>query len=364
MADESLAVHTDDGVPVPLKGLRRDPEITQRRLQHWLAPRVGAGADFSVSPFTLPGGTGVANETLLFEATWTLGGKERHEGFAARLATERPLYLDADIGVHARIYETLADVPDVPVPRVFGYEPDPGLLGAPFFVMERMIGEVPGDAPHWRTAGFVHSATPQQRRAMWKDAVRVLAALHQVDSSLFDFLSPDGASGLAAHLSYWKRSLDLATPVERHEVLDAGYTFLLEHMPNPAPTAFSWGDSRFANIMFRGGKVVSIFDWDTASMAGAEADLAWWRFMDGPSAELDGIGGPDELVETWEQHTGRKVQHLDWHDVFTTFRLGIIMIRLFSNMVADGHMDPADAVKQGWESAPVQTLAAQLELLG
>jgi aminoglycoside phosphotransferase (APT) family kinase protein len=99
-------------------------------------------------------------------------------------------------------------------------------------------------------------------------------------------------------------------------------------------------------------------------MAGAEADLAWWRFMDGPSAELDGIGGPDELVETWERHSGRKVQHLDWHDVFTTFRLGIIMIRLFSNMAADGHMDPADAVKQGWESAPVQSLAAQLELLG
>src|SRR5207302_3249668 len=112
----------------------------------------------------------------------------------------------------------------------------------------------------------------------------------------------------------------------------------------------------FANIMFRDDKVVAVFDWDTASLAGAECDLAWWRFMDGPAADdVPGIGTADELVARWESHTGRKVAHLEWHDVFTSFRLGVIMLNLFRNMGAAGLMSPEMAHSQGREhSGPAQ----------
>jgi aminoglycoside phosphotransferase (APT) family kinase protein len=112
--------------------------------------------------------------------------------------------------------------------------------------------------------------------------------------------------------------------------------------------------------MFRDDRVVAIFDWDTVSMAGAEADLAWWRFMDGSSG-LEGIGSGDEVVERWEELTGRRVQDLDWHDVFTTFRLGCVMLRLFAMMGADGVLPPDVAEEQARNSGPAQALAAQLE---
>jgi aminoglycoside phosphotransferase (APT) family kinase protein len=280
------------------------------------------------------------------------------------VASERSLYLGANIETHAKIYQALADEPDVPVPTVYGYEPDPSLLGAPFFVMERIIGQVPADNPHWRTAGFVYEASPERRRAMWEDAVRVLAALHRVDSSRFPFLLPThGGSGVADHLDYWRRSLDLASAGSPHDTLERGHGWLLAHLPEPAATAFSWGDSRFANIMFREDRVVAVFDWDTASMAGPEADLAWWRFMDGPAAELEGIGSPDQLVQRWQEHTGQPIRNLEWHDVFTAFRLGVILMRLFANMADDGLM-PADvAAQQGRDSEPVRALAKLLEEL-
>jgi aminoglycoside phosphotransferase (APT) family kinase protein len=356
----------DDGTVggIPLKRSERDPEVLRARLGEWLAPRIGADGTVSLSAPTSPGGTGVANETLIFDATWTAQGRERSDGFVVRFATERNLYLEADIERHYLTYAALADVPDVPVPRVFGYEGDVDLLGAPFFVMECVDGDVPGDTPPWASAGFVFDATEDERRAMWEDAVRVLAALHQVDAAKFPFLSPaTGVSGLRDHLDYWRRSLDAATSGNPHEVLERGWAWLEAHEPDPSPTALSWGDARFANIMFRNGRVVAIFDWDTVSMAGAEADLAWWRFMDGASSALPGIGGPDELVTRWQEHTGRTVSNLEFHDVFTAFRLGCIMSRLFTMLGEDGVMPAAMAEEQARNSGPAQALAAQLEAL-
>jgi aminoglycoside phosphotransferase (APT) family kinase protein len=115
--------------------------------------------------------------------------------------------------------------------------------------------------------------------------------------------------------------------------------------------------------MFRDGKVVSIFDWDTASLAGPEADLAWWRFMDGAAANVEGIGTGDELVELWQSLTGRKVQHLEWHEVFTAFRLGCITLTLYEQMGESGALAPEVAREQARNNMPAQMLAAQLDAL-
>ena len=61
--------------------------------------------------------------------------------------------------------------PSVPTPAVLGYEPDPDVVGAPFFVMERVDGVVPTDHPSWAAEGFIVDAEPAQRRALWERTV-------------------------------------------------------------------------------------------------------------------------------------------------------------------------------------------------
>src|SRR3954453_21026482 len=131
----------DDVVDIPLKRSARDPERVREVMAGWLVPKVGADGPLSISPLDAPPG-GVANETFLFEATWTEGGRDRSGGFVVRLATDMPLFVASDIEVHAKCYEALADVPDVPVPKVYGFEGDAELIGAPFFVMERIDGDI------------------------------------------------------------------------------------------------------------------------------------------------------------------------------------------------------------------------------
>jgi aminoglycoside phosphotransferase (APT) family kinase protein len=374
VSDVSSDISTDPAVQaaqdearelIQLKRTQRDPEQMRSVLADWLAPRVAPGGGLTISDITLPEGTGVANETFMFDAAWQRGASQVSQGFVARVATAEPLYIDADIKIHHDMYAALADTPGVPVPRVYGYEADPELLGAPFFVMERIAGKVPGDQPPWASAGFVFEASADDRRTMWNNAVDVLAALHSVDVSRFDFLRPadEHVSGLADHLGYWRRWLDDPSAGAPHDTVEAGYEWLLAHLPSDPPTALSWGDSRFANIMFDGTRVAAIFDWDTVSLSGPGADLGWWRFMDGPSSALPGIGTGDELVERWQERTGRVATDIEFYDVFTTFRLSAILMRLFGQMGRNGTIPPEVAEEQARNSGMIQALAAQLDAL-
>jgi len=351
------------GFETPIKTHGGDAEDTRRVVRDWLAERLGA-ADLELSAITTPTGTGVANETVLVDATWSDGGARRSAGFVVRLASAEPFYPDADIRVGYRMYEALAHVPGVPVPRLYGFEPDMSLLGTPFFVMEKVEGEVPADEPHYTATGFVADATPDERRRLWVDAVEVMAGLHQVDSDRVAFLrDAPGMGGLAENLAWYRAFLDRVEKGTPHEVLRAGHQWLAANLPTHIPPGLSWGDARVSNMIFRDHRCVAVLDWDQVSLAGPEADLAWWILMEHPPARvLPGIGTPDDLLDLWEDRTRRKVTDLHWHVAFTAFRLGVIVLRLFDLMAAAGRMPPDVAVKRSHNSGPAQQLALLLGL--
>jgi aminoglycoside phosphotransferase (APT) family kinase protein len=323
----------------PIKQHNRDFEATARSLEGWLAERLPDASSVEVLPIETPKGTGVANETLLFDARWREAGKETRGGFAARLATDNPLWMDADVGRQFKMYEALANIPGLPVPRAIGYEPDSGLLGTPFFVAERIAGRVPGDNPHYTEAGFVFNATPEQRRTMWEDAVRKLARLHQVETDRFDFLERPhlGESGLEQELRHWRNYFDWARGDREDDLIEFAFEWLVSNLPDPAPTSLSWGDARVGNMIFDDWQVKAILDWDQVSLAGPEADLAWWIQMDRFAWNiLPGVGDPDDLIDLWEAETGRKAQDLHWHRVFTAFRLSTVMFKLHAQIFEAG----------------------------
>lgn len=355
--------------PVDGIGLKRSalsPEILRGRLAEWLRPRLGSTGSVSVSPLWSPGG-GVANETFLLDATWTPpSGQERTDGLVLRLAAQQPLHVAWDLEAHAACYQALADVPDVPVPHVHGLEPDPEVLGAAFFVMERIDGDIPRDFPSWAESGFLVDAPPERRRAMWDSAVEVLAALHAVDVARFPFLVRPEGDGLGADLAYWRSYLDRGLAGEPFEPLERALDWVAHHRPAQQPEALSWGDARFCNLVFRDDRVVALLDWDQVSLAGPESDLAWWRVIDpGAHGALEGIGDGNALVRRWEELSGRTVQDLAWHDLYAQTRMGIVLLNLFRGMAAAGQLSDADGRRAGRQHNPaVPALLSRLEELG
>ena len=334
------------GYESPVMDTGRDPGEARARLAPWLADRMGVPG-LSVGAVDAPATSGVANETLLVEACWTSLGQECRKGLAVRIASTRPLFAGRSFRNQYLVQEALAAEPGVPVPPLVGYEEDPAVLGSPFFVAERVDGLVPGDRPHFSEAGFVAAASPEQRRRLWESAVGALARLHAVPAARLAFLDPaSGRSGLEEEMNYWRGYTDRLEvgPGWNREMLGRGWEWLIAHRPGDVASELSWGDARIGNMVFRDFEVVALLDWDTASLAGPLADLAWWIQMDRHSWELlPGLGRPDELVARWEHHIGREAAHLHWHLVFTAFRLGVIRMRLRRMMVADGLLPAAEA---------------------
>ena len=359
-----MAQTADREVPTPIMRHHRDMEAARAALTEWLGAHLPGVSDLNLDPITTPGGTGVANETLLLRGRWREGGQPRDGGFAVRLAAEDPFWVDADIRTQFLMYEALADEPNIPVPGVIGYEADPRFLGGPFYVMERIEGQIPPDLPHFTEGGFVHDASPALRRQLWEEGVRAMANVHKADVRRLGFLHRPhlGEGGLRQELNYFRSYLDWARKGRTYDMLETGWEWLNANLPTDSQQGLSWGDSRIGNMIFRDFRVVAVLDWDTVSLAGPETDLAWWIQMERNAWEkLEGFRHPDDLVDYWESLTGWKVRHLHWHRVFTAFRLGSVSVKLHERMAKHG-LIPADEVEERARVASGQQVALLLGL--
>jgi aminoglycoside phosphotransferase (APT) family kinase protein len=355
----SSSEQDEDGTwQVHLKGQSQSRERIHRGLEQWLRRRLH-DRHAAVDGLRTPGGTGVANETVLFDLHREDG---RTEGYVARLATPDSLYLDFDLEQHFRMYESMSAFPSVPTPAVLGYEDDAEIVGAPFFVMERIEGSVPTDNPSWAVEGFVADASPQQRRRLWERTVRVMCELHRLPAEPFDFLRTGAAdTGTGDMLDYWSRYRRWAEHDRPCPLIEECEEWLLANQPHH--TELSWGDSRLPNVIYRDYEPVALLDWDLVSLGGAQADVAWWILMEpSESARLDGVGRPDDLVELWEATMTRRASELRWYLVFGAYRLAGIMTKLFGMMTAAGHLAAGAAESLVNTGLHVQLMAGLLEL--
>ena len=194
-------------------------------------------------------------------------------------------------------------VPAVPTPAVIGYEADTSIVGSEFFVMEKIDGAIPTDSPSWGTEGFVVDASPAQRQRLWERTVGLLAEMHRLDGERFAFLRTGATTdGVGDCLDFWMRSLRWADPAQPVPLTEEAEAWLSAN--RPSATALSWGDSRLPNVIYRDFTPVGLLDWDLVSLAGPQADIAWWILMTPQeSMHLDGIGTHDEFVDLWEELT-------------------------------------------------------------
>jgi aminoglycoside phosphotransferase (APT) family kinase protein len=111
------------------------------------------------------------------------------KSWALRRPPRGPLLPTAhDVMREYRVLKALQDTA-VPVPRVYAACDDPKYIGAPFYLMEYMRGEV------IRADGKSFANTPERRRAVSEGMIDLLVALQAVDwraVGLEGFGRPDG----------------------------------------------------------------------------------------------------------------------------------------------------------------------------
>jgi len=339
----------------------RDLDLARVRLAAWLAARMPEARELRLSEISQPPSTGFSNETLLFDCAWTERGAPRRRGLVARVkATRFHVFPEYDVERQYRILEILGAKTDVPVPRVLGYEADEALLGAPFFVMERMEGRVPDDNPPYHAAGWVTEVSPGERAEMWWDGVEMLARIHTLDWRAlglgFVEMPGEAATPIGRQLDYYERFLEWAAEGSSRPLETSVLYWLRQHAPRgDEPVRLSWGDSRLGNLMFRGGRCIAVFDWEMATLASPMADLAWWIYFDRHHSEgcdlprLEGFPSREATIARYRSRTGFAADHLDYYEIFAALRFSVIMIRVLRQLVSAG-MLPAEFEKDNTAS--------------
>jgi len=291
-------------------------------LRRWLVAHVDGLPDGPVAVEELSGGR--SNVTLAV----TVGDREvvvRMPPPTAFLPTAN------DVGREHRFY-TAMEGTAVPTPRVLGWCPDPDVVGAPFYVMERLHGIVPHDA------AALEGLDAAGGRALSAHLVDVLVDLHAVDPAavgLADAGRPDGylERQVARWTDQWHRAKQRDDPT-----LDELARVLGPAIPPSPPGTVVHGDYRLGNVMVDAPtrtRIVGVLDWEMATLGDPLADvgytLLYWGTRDRPPihpsqacADRPGFLTEDELVERYAARSGRTVDHVTFYVVLAAFKLTVI----------------------------------------
>ncbi|MFD4633167.1 phosphotransferase family protein [Streptomyces sp. NPDC058284] len=325
----------------------REPADLARRLTAWLGARLPGAEAVDVS---VPESNGMSSETLLF----TVEHPEppfRH--CALRVAADPAAYTVFPVYDMPRQYRTMrlvAEHTDVPVPRVMWLEEDPGPLGAPFFVMERVDGRVPPDVmPYTYEGNWLYEATDAERARLEEESVRVVARLHdQVPPSAAHFLAlPGEGDGLRRHVAAQRAYYEwVVAGLPRSPVIESAFDRLADIWPRTVgETVLNWGDARIGNIIYDGFEPVAVLDWEMAALAPREVDLGWLvylhRFFQDLTVSFGQPGLPeflcrDRVEEAYARFTGHTPRDMDFYTLYAALRHAIVMLRIAYRQVHFG----------------------------
>lgn len=320
---EHIAVRPDEGF---------DPEPLQRFLRGKLP---GADRPLTVRQFS----RGKANLTYLLRF-----GDDDGDDDIVEYVLRRPPLGPVAPGAHdmSREYRVLSTLwrafPKAARAHVFS--DDETIIGAPFFVMERLHGVVvQGVVP----SEFGGGEDPAANRALSEVVVDTLAEFHQVDpavAGLADLGRPEGfvERQVEGWTERWERAKHEDNPLATEL---AGW--LVGHLPPPGPTTLLHNDWRLDNMAVASddpGRCVAVYDWDMCTRGDALADLGtlmsvWYDPGEAPS-ELNtmptftpGWMRRDDAIERYGRGAGFDLADVGWYVVFGTFKLAVVLQQIY-----------------------------------
>jgi aminoglycoside phosphotransferase (APT) family kinase protein len=229
-------------------------------------------------------------------------------------------------------------------PRALAACDDPAVIGAPFFVMERVQGVILRRLP----AGS--APAPSRLRALSEATVDALAELHAVDpaaAGLADLGRPAGyaARQVSGWTERWQRAATDPVPD-----VDRAAAWLAERLPRRSAAeeegaaVLLHNDFKLDNLVLAAdlGGVAAVLDWEMATVGDPLMDLGttlgYWLDPDDDEAlrilpvgltALPGNLSRAEVVERYARATGRDVSGILFYYVFGLLKIAVIAQQIY-----------------------------------
>jgi aminoglycoside phosphotransferase (APT) family kinase protein len=236
------------------------------------------------------------------------------------------------------------------VPRMLAACDDPQLLGAPFYVMERVRGVILRGAP-----GEPLPDAPTMR-GLAERFVDEMAAVHALDwhaAGLAALGRPEGY--VERQVAGWSKRW-LAARTGDVPTIDGAAAWLAAHRPPERGAALIHNDFKYDNLVLDPSdltRVVAVLDWEMATLGDPLMDLGtslgyWVDADDPPALRALGLGltaapgnlSRAELVARYARITGRDVGDALFYYVFGLFKLAVVAQQIHARYVRGLTRDP------------------------
>lgn len=245
-----------------------------------------------------------------------------------------------DMGREFRILSSLQGV-YAQIPRPLVYCEDESVLGAPFYLMERVTGVILRTQP---PPGL--ELGPDRMRRLSESFVDNLAAIHAVDcgaAGLGELGRPDGY--VARQVEGWtKRYLNARTDeIAEMEELAA---WLERHQPGESGACLIHNDYKYDNLVLDPEdppRILATLDWEMSTLGDPLMDLGsalgyWvdaedppeWRRQAFGVTTLPGNLSRERLVERYVARSGRAVSDPVFHYAFGLFKIAVIVQQIYA----------------------------------
>ncbi|MGE5233072.1 MAG: phosphotransferase family protein [Acidobacteriota bacterium] len=244
-----------------------------------------------------------------------------------------------DMGREFRIQQALRPVYPY-VPRMLAHCADEAVVGAEFYVMERLDGLIlRRDLPPGVTL------TPRLAGELCRRALDVLIALHRVDVEAAGLAwIGKGAGYVRRQVEGWSERYRKARTwnVPRGERIMA---WLSAHLPARERLCVTHNDFRFDNLVLDRQdptRILGVLDWELATLGDPWMDLgnalAYWverdddffgRAIRRQPTHLPGMLTRHEVVDYYAERTGERPESFTFYEVFGLFRLAVIAQQIY-----------------------------------
>ncbi|TNF26765.1 MAG: phosphotransferase family protein [Deltaproteobacteria bacterium] len=309
-------------------------------LRRWLDGVVPElSGDITLSQFP----AGHSNLTYLL----TIGEREvvlRRPPFGTKAASAH------DMGREHRLLSALHPVwPKVPRPLAFC--DDAGVLGAQFYLMERLRGVIVRKRVPEGVDG-----SPDGVSRLSAAIADTLAEVHAIDwrgAGLGGMYKGEGY--VARQVDGWTRRYEAAR-TDEVPTLEAAARWLAEHVPADSGATLVHNDLKHDNVVLDAqdpARVVGLLDWEMATIGDPLMDLGttlgyWVEATDPPHIQafafcptnVPGAWSRAQLVDEYAARTGRSVGDPVFYLVYGLFKLAVVAQQIYRRFALGQTRDP------------------------
>lgn len=326
----SAYMNSQDNLVDQSRAVREGEQLDWVKLLAYLRVRMpDVGSEVEVEQFP----SGFSNLTYLVR----IDDKEyvlRRPPFGAKIKTAHDM--GREFLILSRLYPIYPKVP-----RPILYCDDESVLGAPFYLMERVKGVILRARP---PAGLTLS--PEIARRLSESFIETLVEIHGIDyiaAGLGELGRPEGY--VIRQIQGWTKRYYNARTDEVSEV-ETLARWLAEHAPKDSGASLIHNDYKYDNAVLAADdltRVVALLDWEMATIGDPLMDFGtslgyWvdpddseeWKRLGFGLTALPGSLNRRDVVEHYSRRSGRDVDNVVFYFAYGLLKIAVIVQQIYN----------------------------------